>query len=84
MNTRANRLQIALFGGERHAVEEEVNVILSQQDAGVRVVAIEYNYQAPEVDGTGKAVAAAQHGVLLALTFADGLKDFHKDCMDEC
>jgi len=69
MNTQANRLQIFVAEGTG-SVTDDVNRILSQQDPGVRVVAIEYNYQAPEYF-EGKVVAEGRHGILVALTFGE-------------
>jgi len=70
MNTQANRLQIFLAEGIGPEVADDLNRVLSQQDPGVRVVAIEYNYQAPEYF-EGKPVAEGRHGILVALTFGE-------------
>jgi len=72
MNTQANRLHIFVAEGTGDGdVVDSVNRILAQQDPGVRVVAIEYNYQAPEYY-LGKAVAEGRHGILVAMTFDEG------------
>jgi flavin-dependent dehydrogenase len=68
MNTQANRLQIILADGPRQEIADDLNHILREQEPGVRVVAIEYNYQAPEYDARGTAIAEGRHGILLALT----------------
>jgi len=84
MNTQANRLKIILFEGDALHVEQRVNAWLAAQPAGVRTVAMEYNYQAPEVGGRGQLLSSGQHGILLSYTFEEGGPNFHKDCVDGC
>jgi hypothetical protein len=69
MNVQANRLQIIVAEGTS-AVVDDVNRLLCQQEPGIRVVAIEYNYQAPEYY-QGVPVAEGRHGILLALTHGE-------------
>jgi hypothetical protein len=71
MNTQANRLRIIVADGIGLDAVNVLNRILSQQAPGVRVVAIEYNYQAPEYH-EGKPIAEGRHGILLALTSDEG------------
>ncbi|KKM25873.1 hypothetical protein LCGC14_1590560 [marine sediment metagenome] len=67
----ARRVRIRLFEGEGYQVEQEVERYLhavSIED--LELVAIEYNYQAPEVglrSGATETIAPATHGVCVVL-----------------
>lgn len=68
MNTAANRLRIILVEGPVGFTADYTNALLARQGPECRVIDIEYNYQAPEVNDKGEMVAPGYHGILLALT----------------
>lgn len=70
MNTAANRLKIILFAGLDYVVNQHVNTWLAEQPAGVRVVAMEYNYQGTEYHD-GEPIAQGEHGILIAYTVGE-------------
>lgn len=69
MNIPARELRIILIEGPVQFTAEYANSLLAGQPPDCRVVDIEYNYQAPEIDDTGeKMLMPGHHGILLALT----------------